>query len=110
MQIYVDIDTGKTIVLEVEPGHTIETLKAKIQDMEGIPYDQQRLTYCGLRLVDSISCADYNIQPYSTLHLAFEIERRCVGACYDPTVLHQVALVLVQYVINCLCQSLVKTL
>ena len=68
MQIFVRLLTGKCVTLEVEPTDKVEDLKAKYQEKEGVPPDQQRFVFRGKQIEDGKTLQDYSIEEGSSIH------------------------------------------
>jgi len=73
MQLFVKTLTGKTVTIEVEAGESIEDVKAKIAEKEGIPPEQQRLIFGGQQLQDAKTLDDYDVGDDATLHLVLRL-------------------------------------
>ncbi|QRW10468.1 ubiquitin family protein [Ceratobasidium sp. AG-Ba] len=72
MLLSIETVTGKNILIPAEASDTVEMIKIKIQDKEGIPCDQQMIFTDG-SLAGKRTLSDYDIRPGDTLHLRLRL-------------------------------------
>ena len=83
ISVSVKMLTGQTILVDTNTADTVEEMKLKVQDKEGIPPDQQRIIHTGLRLLDARTLSSYKIEDGTILHL--NIRLRGGGALMPMT-------------------------
>ena len=76
-QIFVKTLTGRTLTVIVSKGDTVENLKEKITEKEGIPVDRQRLIYGSKQLQNNLTVTDYDITKNITIHLVLRVPGGC---------------------------------
>merc|ERR1712072_433562 len=77
MWIKVKTLTGKELKIDIEPEDDILHIKQKVEEIEGIPPEQQRLVFAGKQMTDALSAKEYSIEPGSTLHLVLAMRGGC---------------------------------
>ena len=76
MNIFIHTITGKTFPLNLHPSDTIENVKAKIQDHEGVPPSHQRIYLATIELKDGKVLSDYDIGNNATLEMKLQLHSR----------------------------------
>merc|ERR1712080_2981 len=73
MMIKVKTLTGKELKIDIEADSAIMHVKRKVEEIEGIPPEQQRLVFAGKQIADNMAAKDYNIEAGATLHLVLAL-------------------------------------